>query len=230
MSSFCLHLHIKSHDTECSTTWCFIFESWSHKLCRFSDDAACDWSYRGKSACRWAASLDPSCLSGPNLRKSLWYSNPVKTWHTHKLKTMWKLIVPMHLVGIYFSDMRVANAASLALMLQERAEPSLLFLRARIAMILQILRTERHQEINGLTLHTKGGFEGWGRTHNLARAFVSARRSSAPSVLCAPCLKARGQSAAPSRLARTLGSGQSSPQPTAINFKEAFRHQFANSV
>lgn len=37
--------------------------------------------------------------------------------------------------------MRVANAASLALMLQERAEPSLLFLSARIAMILQILRT-----------------------------------------------------------------------------------------
>lgn len=146
---------------------------------------------------------------------------------------MWKLIVPMHLVGIYFSDMRVANAASLALMLQERAEPSLLFLRARIAMILQILRTERHQEINGLTLHTKGGFEGWGRTHNLARAFVSARRSSAPSVLCAPCLKARGQSAAPSRLARTLGSGQSSPQPTAINLKKKkkeFRHQFANYV
>lgn len=46
--------------------------------------------------------------------------------------------------------MRVANAASLALMLQERAEPSLLFLRARIAMILQILRTERHQENKGL--------------------------------------------------------------------------------
>lgn len=37
--------------------------------------------------------------------------------------------------------MRVANAASLALMLQERAEPSLLFLSARIAMILQMLRT-----------------------------------------------------------------------------------------
>lgn len=49
--------------------------------------------------------------------------------------------------------MRVANAASLALMLQERAEPSLLFLRARIAMILQILRTERQQEIKGLFLH-----------------------------------------------------------------------------
>lgn len=44
--------------------------------------------------------------------------------------------------------MRVAKAASLALMLQERAEPSLLFLNARIAMILQILRTERHQDVN----------------------------------------------------------------------------------
>lgn len=39
------------------------------------------------------------------------------------------------------SEIRVANAASLALILHERAEPSLLFLRARIAMILQILRT-----------------------------------------------------------------------------------------
>lgn len=37
--------------------------------------------------------------------------------------------------------MRVANAASLALMLQDSAEPSLLFLSARIAMILQMLRT-----------------------------------------------------------------------------------------
>lgn len=41
----------------------------------------------------------------------------------------------------YLSEMSVANAASLALMLQERAEPSRLFLRACIAMILQILRT-----------------------------------------------------------------------------------------
>lgn len=52
--------------------------------------------------------------------------------------------------------MRVANAASLALMLQERAEPSLLFLRARIAMILQILRTERHQENKGLLYIRRG--------------------------------------------------------------------------
>lgn len=43
--------------------------------------------------------------------------------------------------GTNLSEMRVAKAASLALMLQERAEPSLLFLRARIAMILQMLRT-----------------------------------------------------------------------------------------
>lgn len=47
--------------------------------------------------------------------------------------------------------MRVANAASLALMLQDRDEPSLLFLRARIAMILQILRTGRGQENKGLS-------------------------------------------------------------------------------
>lgn len=116
----------------------------------FDQLCCCEWSYQGKSACRWAALLDPGCLSGPNLRKSLWYSNPVKTWHIHTLKTVWKLIVPVHTDGTHFSDMRVANAASLALMLQERAEPSLLFLRARIAMILQILRTERHQEINVL--------------------------------------------------------------------------------
>lgn len=45
--------------------------------------------------------------------------------------------------GTNFSEMSVAKAASLALMLQERAEPSLLFLRARMAMILQILRTGR---------------------------------------------------------------------------------------
>lgn len=45
--------------------------------------------------------------------------------------------------GTNLSEMRVAKAASLALMLQERAEPSLLFLKARIAMILQILLTEK---------------------------------------------------------------------------------------
>lgn len=42
------------------------------------------------------------------------------------------------------SEMSVAKAASLALMLQDRADPSLLFLRARLAMILQMLRTETH--------------------------------------------------------------------------------------
>lgn len=51
--------------------------------------------------------------------------------------------------GIYLSDMRVAKAASLALMLQDRAEPSLLFLKARIAMILHILRTWRGSEMKG---------------------------------------------------------------------------------
>lgn len=49
------------------------------------------------------------------------------------------------------SEMRVAKAASLALMLQDRAEPSLLFLSARIAMILQMLRTARGQVIKGLS-------------------------------------------------------------------------------
>lgn len=39
------------------------------------------------------------------------------------------------------SEMSVAKAASLALMLQDRAEPSLLFRRACMAMILQTLRT-----------------------------------------------------------------------------------------
>ena len=39
------------------------------------------------------------------------------------------------------SDMSVAKAASLALMLQERADPSRLFLSARLAIILQMLRT-----------------------------------------------------------------------------------------
>lgn len=42
--------------------------------------------------------------------------------------------------------MRVAKAASLALMLQERAEPSLLFLRAFLAMILQMLLTAAQRE------------------------------------------------------------------------------------
>lgn len=121
--------------------------------------------------------------------------------------------------GTHFSEMRVANAASLALMLQERAEPSLLFLRARIAMILQILRTERNQR---LLLHTALLMPArWRTTRYLAQTFVSARRSSAPSALCAPCLKGRGQSEAPGRLDRTLGSGQSSPQPTATNFTQA---------
>lgn len=59
-----------------------------------------------------------------------------------------------------FSEMRVANAASLALMLQERAEPSLLFLKARIAMILQILRTAGIQEMTGTRLYCIG------KTHN----------------------------------------------------------------
>lgn len=45
--------------------------------------------------------------------------------------------------GTHFSEMSVAKAASLALMLQDRAEPSLLFRRACIAMILQILLTGR---------------------------------------------------------------------------------------
>lgn len=109
-----------------------------------------EWSYQGKSACRWAALLDPGCLSGLNLRRSLWYSNPVKTWHKHRIRTAWKLTVPVRSDGTHFSDIRVTNAASLALMLQERAEPSLLFLRARMAIILQILRTERHQKIKSL--------------------------------------------------------------------------------
>lgn len=39
------------------------------------------------------------------------------------------------------SEMSVANAASLARMLQDRADPSLLFLRDLLAIILQILRT-----------------------------------------------------------------------------------------
>lgn len=47
--------------------------------------------------------------------------------------------------------MRVAKAASLALMLQERAEPSLLFLRAFLAMILQMLLTATQRE----TLHQR---------------------------------------------------------------------------
>ena len=68
--------------------------------------------------------------------------------------------------GTNFSEMRVANAASLALMLQERAEPSLLFLKARIAMILQILRTLRRQEITGLNLCCIG------KAHNYIDVFV----------------------------------------------------------
>lgn len=47
--------------------------------------------------------------------------------------------------GTNLSEMRVAKAASLALMLQERAEPSLLFLKARMAMILQILLTGKNK-------------------------------------------------------------------------------------
>lgn len=132
--------------TQCELMWEWMF---LHLVC---DSNFLSVGYQGRSACRWAASPNPGCLSGPNLRKSLWHSNPAKTWHTHThtLKTVWKLTVPVHSDGTHFSDMRVANAASLALMLQESAEPSLLFLRARIAMILQILRTGRHQEIKGL--------------------------------------------------------------------------------
>lgn len=43
--------------------------------------------------------------------------------------------------GAHLSEMSVAKAASLARMLQERAEPSRLFLSAFLAMILQMLRT-----------------------------------------------------------------------------------------
>lgn len=46
----------------------------------------------------------------------------------------------------HFSEMSVAKAASLALMLQERAEPSRLFLSACMAMILQILLTAKGDE------------------------------------------------------------------------------------
>lgn len=46
----------------------------------------------------------------------------------------------------YLSEMSVAKAASLARMLQERAEPSRLFRSARLAMILQMLRTARQNK------------------------------------------------------------------------------------
>lgn len=61
------------------------------------------------------------------------------------------------------SEMRVAKAASLALMLQDRAEPSLLFLRVLMAMILQILRTEERQTREGqrspITVNQKAFFD-----------------------------------------------------------------------
>lgn len=76
--------------------------------------------------------------------------------------------------------MRVANAASLALMLQERAEPSLLFLRARIAMILQILRTGREEkDIKvqvSMLVHTRSILENERKCY-LAPTFASAHRS-----------------------------------------------------
>lgn len=48
----------------------------------------------------------------------------------------WELLAQPHR-----SEMRVANAASLARMLQDRAEPRRLFRSAFMAMILQMLRT-----------------------------------------------------------------------------------------
>lgn len=134
--------------------------------------------------------------------------------------------------GTNFSEMRVAKPASLALMLQERAEPSLLFLRARIAMILQILRTGRGQEIKGLKslLHwrtndsTREREKGCKRKCYLAPTFASAHRSWAPWVLCALCPKEHARSAAPGRRDQTPGNGQSSPQPAATDFTQTQKY------
>lgn len=124
----------------------------------------------------------------------------------------------------HFSEMRVAKAASLALMLQESAEPSLLFLRACIAMILQILLTGKRQVIEG-AVGNKRQWYGMGRLEGcrwcyLVLTFVCAHRSWEPWVLCARYLMERAQSAAPSRHDQTLDNGQSSPQPTATDLGE----------
>lgn len=133
----------------------------------------------------------------------------------------------------HFSEMRVAKAASLALMLQESAEPSLLFLRACIAMILQMLRTGRGQVIKGLSPCCSGKQKtvirnGWvgvcRESCYLVLTFVCAHRSWEPWVLCARCLMERAQSAAPSRHDQTLDNGQSSPQPTATDLGEKTKH------
>lgn len=117
--------------------------------------------------------------------------------------------------------MRVAKAASLALMLQERAEPSLLFLKALMAMILQILRTGSKQK----TFQTINYSSIWvtkmnriKALYNLARTSVSAHKSGGPLVLCAPCLEGRARSGAQGRHDQTPGSDRSNPRPTATDW------------
>lgn len=64
------------------------------------------------------------------------FPGPGHSSHIPLSPPRWELLAQAHL-----SEMRVAKAASLARMLQDRAEPRRLFRRAFMAMILQMLRT-----------------------------------------------------------------------------------------
>lgn len=128
------------------------------------------WSpsaYQGRWVGHWAAWRAQGCRSGPGQRMFPGNSSPGGTWGSEVPKE--RIHVPEHLcydanekklsakgpcqamvssavVFWYLSEMSVAKAASLARMLQERAEPSRLFRSARLAMILQMLRTERQNK------------------------------------------------------------------------------------
>lgn len=107
------------------------------------------------------------------------FPGPGHSSHIPLSPPRWELLAQAHL-----SEMRVAKAASLARMLQDRAEPRRLFRRAFMAMILQMLRT------GGNTANKGNSYCQWVqldhcktdrlKMHYLARASASAHRSSAP--------------------------------------------------
>lgn len=197
--------------------WMFL-----HLVC---DSKFLSSGYQGRSACRWAALPNPGCLSGPNLRKSLWYSNPAKTWHTHThLRLRGNSLYQCILMGLTFLiwgwqmlhlwPWCSRRALSQVCCSSGHAWPW--FYR-----YFALEDTRKSKAYFTLCFNYASDGARRRRARYLAQTFVSARRSSAPSALCALCPKGRGRSAAPGRPDQTLGSGQNSPRPTAINFTQA---------
>lgn len=108
------------------------------------------------------------------------FPGPGHSSHIPLCPPCWELLAQAHR-----SEMRVAKAASLARMLQDRAEPRRLFRRAFMAMILQMLRTGGNRHRRGTVTDCQQVQLDHCKTdrlkmHYLVRASASAHRSSAP--------------------------------------------------